>query len=144
MISQNISGAFPLENHKGMNQNRWIALKRAIPWRKLDKKTQPILASQRLPLSPKTLLRSIMVQQLDDLSDLQLGKLLPEHHHYRVFVETKSQGFLARCMAGEMVAMSGSVGRPSLDRAGVCCYGNHSPVATIRYGGFYAGSRCTH
>ncbi len=87
MISQNISGAFPLENHKGMNQNRWIALKRAIPWRKLDKKTQPILASQRLPLSPKTLLRSIMVQQLDDLSDLQLGKLLPEHHHYRVFVE---------------------------------------------------------
>lgn len=70
-----------------MNQNRWVALKRAIPWRKLEKKAQPMVASQRLPLSPKILLRSIMIQQLDDLSDLQLGKLLPEHHHYRVFAE---------------------------------------------------------
>jgi DNA-binding CsgD family transcriptional regulator len=70
-----------------MNQNRWIALKRAIPWRKLEKKAQPIWVSQRLPLSSRNLLGSIMIQQLDDLSDIQLGKLLPEHHHYRVFAE---------------------------------------------------------
>jgi len=70
-----------------MNQNRWVPLKRAIPWAELDKKAQPCFKGHRLPLSNKTLLRTIMIQQLDDLTDIQLGKLLAEHHHYRVFAE---------------------------------------------------------
>jgi len=70
-----------------MNQNRWIALKRAIPWAELDKKSRPLFDSVRLPLSSKTILRTMMIQELDELSDIQLSKLLSEHHHYRVFAE---------------------------------------------------------